>query len=383
MTARKVTPLVYLVAGEASGDLLGGRLMAALKQQCPGIRFAGVGGTQMAAHGLCSLFPMEDLSIMGLVEILPHIPRILRRLNQTARDIQASQPDVVVTIDSPGFNFRLAKRVKRLGIPIVHYTAPSVWAWRPKRAKKVAKLVDHLLTLFPFEPPHFEREGLATTFVGHPLIETTLAEGDGSRFREKYDIGRYAPLLCVLPGSRQRELDALLPQIGGALKLLHEQLPGLHVVIPTLEHLSPQLEHVASTWSLPTTLVVSPEEKYEAMKAADAALCASGTVTLELALANLPMVLTYKTSAITAWIIRRMVKIPYVGLPNILLNREVVPELLQEKCTAENLAHEVRKLFTQEGHLRQTQELAKIPALLRHPAKKPSEVAAEVVLSKL
>ncbi|GAO98007.1 lipid-A-disaccharide synthase [Caedimonas varicaedens] len=201
---------VYLIAGEASGDQVGGRLMQALQRKSD-VTFSGIGGMHMEQQGLRSLFPMSDLSIMGIFEVLPHIPHLLKRLGETEHDILKKRPDVVVTIDSPGFNFRIAKRLKKKGFPVIHYTAPTVWAWRPGRAKKAAKLLTHLLTLFPFEPPYFEKEGLFTTFVGHPLIEMDISPQRREGFRQRYGYTEEQPLLCLLPGSRQKEVDKLLP----------------------------------------------------------------------------------------------------------------------------------------------------------------------------
>ncbi|HSR72174.1 MAG TPA: lipid-A-disaccharide synthase, partial [Kiloniellales bacterium] len=214
-------PLVFLVAGEPSGDLLGARLMAALEQESGGrARFAGVGGSAMTAAGLKSLYPMADLSHMGLAEVVPHLPRLIRRLGETVTAIARLRPDIVVTIDSPEFSFRVARSARRLGIPLVHYVAPQVWAWRPGRARRLAQRVDHLLVLLPFEPAFFERFGLACSFVGHSVLESGAARGDGAAFRRRHGLAESTPLVAVLPGSRGGEVRRLLPVFGPALARL-------------------------------------------------------------------------------------------------------------------------------------------------------------------
>nr|WP_173978358.1 lipid-A-disaccharide synthase [Magnetospirillum sp. UT-4] len=344
--------LVYVIAGEPSGDLLGGRLMAGLKARTGGaVRFAGIGGETMRAEGLDSLFPMAELSVMGLVEVLPRIPRILRRLSQTLADIEAKRPDVVVTIDSWGFTGRVQTgcRDRVPDIPRVHYVAPMVWAWKQKRARKVARAVDLLMTLLPFEPPYFEREGLRTVHVGHPVIESGADKGDGAAFRAAHGLAPDAPLLVMLPGSRHSETGRLLPVFARTLDILKLRHPGLTVVVPTVETVVAVVREAVSGWPLPAMVVEGRQARYDALAAGTCALAASGTVALELALAGLPAVLTYRVAPLTAFIARRVFglhrRLRWVTLVNITLGREVMPELLQDQCRPDLLAAAVDRLL--------------------------------------
>lgn len=378
-------PLIFLVAGEPSGDVIGGRLMAALKAQTGGrVRFAGVGGEAMAAEGLDSLFPIAELSVMGLVEVLPHLPRLLRRLRQTADTAMAARPAAVVTIDSPGFTLRLARRLRRRGIasPLIHYVAPQVWAWRPGRARHLAREIDHLLTLLPFEPPLFEVHGLAATFVGHPAVEPSNGEPDGAAFRARHGIPADAPLVCILPGSRAGEVKRLLPVFGAALRRLAADRPGLRAAVPSITHLADDVTAQVRDWAVPTTVLAGPAEKAAAFAAADAALAASGTVAVELAVAGLPSVIAYRVSPVSAALARRLIRVDYVSLPNLVLGREVQPERLQERCTPKGLAEALAPLL-EDGEARQRQlagcrEAARALGL---GGTAPSERAADAVLS--
>jgi lipid-A-disaccharide synthase len=366
---------VYLIAGEASGDQVGGRLMQALQRKSDVI-FSGIGGMHMEQQGLRSLFPMSDLSIMGIFEVLPHIPHLLKRLGETEHDILKKRPDVVVTIDSPGFNFRIAKRLKKKGFPVIHYTAPTVWAWRPGRAKKAAKFLTHLLTLFPFEPPYFEKEGLSTTFVGHPLIEMDISPQRREGFRQRYGYTEEQPLLCLLPGSRQKEVDKLLPLFVESLKLLRSHLPDLHILLPVVPHLESSIRDHLKDSALPIRIISDPQEKIAAMAASNIALAASGTVALELALTQTPTVIAYKINPLTAWVMRRLILTPYVCLVNILLHQRVVPELLQENCTTENIVENILK----EMQGTQQEKLKEIRVLISTLKGMPSDTAADQIL---
>lgn len=366
---------VYLIAGEASGDQVGGCLMQALHRKSD-VTFSGIGGMHMEQQGLRSLFPMSDLSIMGIFEVLPHIPHLLKRLGETEHDILKKRPDVVVTIDSPGFNFRIAKRLKKKGFPVIHYTAPTVWAWRPGRAKKAAKLLTHLLTLFPFEPPYFEKEGLSTTFVGHPLIEMDISPQRREGFRQRYGYTEEQPLLCLLPGSRQKEVDKLLPLFVESLRLLRSHLPDLHILLPVVPHLESSIRDRLKDSALPIRIISDPQEKIAAMAASNIALAASGTVALELALTQTPTVIAYKINSLTAWVMRRLILTPYVCLVNILLNQRVVPELLQENCTTENIVENILK----EMQGTQQEKLKEIRALISPLKGMPSDTAADQIL---
>jgi lipid-A-disaccharide synthase len=373
------SPLIYLVAGEPSGDLLGGRLMAGLKALTGGhVRFAGIGGAAMTSEGLDSQFPMSELAVMGIVEVLPHAPRILRRVRETAEAAKSLRPDAVVTIDAPAFSFRVGKKLKGAGIPLIHYVAPSVWAWRPRRAKMIARFLDHLLVFLPFEPPYFLREGLAATFVGHPAVEAP--RGDRAAFRRRHGIAESARVLAMLPGSRRGEIGRHLPIFREAVAMLARRFPNLHLVVPTVPTVDAEVRAAVAGFGVPAT-VVGAEEKYDAFAAADVALAASGTVVLELAVAGLPMVVTYRVNGLTAWVARRMVKVTQASLVNLVLGRPAVPELIQETCRPELLSAAVAELFDNgEARARQKADLAEAVRAVTPEHGRPSERAAEVVL---
>jgi lipid-A-disaccharide synthase len=341
------TPLIFMIAGEPSGDALGARLMGALRRETNGmVRFAGIGGERMTAEGLESLFPMEELAVMGLAEVLPRILKVLRRVRETVARIRAVKPAAVVSIDATSFCFRVERQLKGEGIPLIHYVAPMVWAWRPWRARQIAGFLDHLLTLLPFEASYFERAGLPATFVGHSVVEEPAEKGDGATFRARHGIPADAPVLAVLPGSRRGEVRRLLPIFEATLERLRAAFPGLHVVVPTVGTVAADVAAAAARWPLPAVVIRGVAEKYDAFAAADAALAASGTISLELALAHCPMVIAYKVNAITAWIVRHfMIRVRFVTVVNLLFDRAIVPELLQERCRPELLAETVAALL--------------------------------------
>jgi lipid-A-disaccharide synthase len=376
----KKEPFIFLVAGEPSGDELGGRLMAALTEATHGrIRFAGVGGPAMEAQGLESLFPMRELSVMGIMEVLPHIPKILRRVRETAAAINTQQPDIVVTIDSPTFAYRVVQKIERSQIKLVHYVAPSVWAWRPWRVHKIGRCFDLVLALLPFEPPFFERVGVACTFVGHPVLEYGAGDGDGAAFRRRHGIGDGEELICVLPGSRRGEVSRLGREFGETLTLLAKRRPGLKAVVPTVPGVEPLVRAHVDEWTVPTLVVMGADEKYGAMAASNAALAASGTVAIELAMARLPTVIAYRVSAVTAAIVRRLIRVKYVNLVNIILNRMVIPERLQEDCQASILAEDLEQLLGPAGQ-KQIKESVEAIAALSVGDVLPSRRAAQALL---
>jgi lipid-A-disaccharide synthase len=317
---------------------------------------------------------------MGIAEVLPKVPLLRRRLREVEDHALASGPDAVVTIDSPGFNFRLGRRLKGQGIPLVHYVAPSVWAWKPGRARKVAQFLDHLLTLLPFEPPYFEVEGLRSTFVGHSVLETGAGHGDGPAFRARHDIAAGDSVVCVLPGSRNSETSRLLRPFGAAMRLVAAEVPNLTVVVPAVPHLDEQIRAAVRTWGVRAT-VVEGAEKYDAMAASNVALAASGTVALELALAKLPTVIAYRMHPLTWMMVLRLAKTPWVNLVNVLLKRSVVPELLQYDCTPDRLAANVLALL-RDPVQRSAQIEATVGAIamLTPPGGSPSRAAAQAVL---
>ncbi|NQV58196.1 MAG: lipid-A-disaccharide synthase, partial [Alphaproteobacteria bacterium] len=368
-----------LVAGEASGDVLGARLIAALRQRHHGeLKFSGVGGVQMAGEGMDSLFPIADLSVMGLAEILPRVPLLLRRLRETCLHVKTVRPSALITIDAPGFSFRLAKRLAGEGIPLIHYVAPQVWAWRPGRARHLAGRIDHLLALLPFEPDFFSDYDLPCDFVGHPVIEGVAeAPGDGPEFRRGLAIPSGVPVLALLPGSRVGEVSRLLPVFGQVAALLHAQRPGLHVVIPTVEQVAGVVAAAIAYWPMPTHLVEGTARRADAFAAADVALAASGTVSLELALRGIPTVVAYRTNPFTAALMRRMLIIPHVALPNILAERAVVPEFLQQDCRAEPIAVALAQLLDEpDERSRQREALADVAGMLGQGGTLPSLRAA-------
>ena len=347
-------PLIYIIAGEPSGDLLGGRLMAALRSQTGGkVRFAGIGGETMQSEGLQSQFPMTELSVMGLVEVIPRLPNILRRIKQTLSDLETKQPDAVLTIDSWGFTGRIHAGLKKRGsvIPRIHYVAPMVWAWKSGRTKTLARVLDLLLTLLPNEPAWFEKEGLRSVHVGHPVIEGGAGKGDGAAFRARHGIAADAKLLCVLPGSRHSETAKLLGPFSETLTLLVKRHPGLMAVAPTVETVAEEVTAATRSWPLPVVVVRGMAEKYDAFAACDVALAASGTVALELAMAGLPTVITYKVSRLSAFVATRFLglSLKFVTLVNILVDEPVMPELLQDRCHPVHLADAVHHLLTDQA----------------------------------
>jgi lipid-A-disaccharide synthase len=373
---------IMLVAGEPSGDILGGRLMAGLRELAGGrVAFCGVGGPRMAEQGLESLFPYTDLTVMGLAEVLPRLFRIMGRIAETAELARVSGADAVVTIDAPDFSFRVAARLRGLGIPLLHYVAPTVWAWRPGRAAKIAKLYDHLLALLPFEPPYFHRAGLACSFVGHPVIEGGAARGHAGSFRKRHRIDDNRTLLAVLPGSRKSEVTRLAGPFGEALGLLAASMPNLQAVVPTVPNVADFVRQAASTWPVPATIIEGDDDKYGAFAASRAAIAASGTVALELALAGLPHVVAYRVNPLTAFVVRRLVTVRFANLVNLVLDRPVVPELIQDDCRPQRLAEEVGRLMLDETtRAVQRKGFAEALESLGAGDELPSRRAARVVL---
>ncbi len=375
-------PLIFLIAGEASGDLIASRLMAELRRRTDGaVRFSGVGGPLMQEGGIESLFPFSELSLMGPVEIAPHVPRLLGRVRQTARAARAMQPAAVVTVDAPYFNFRVARKLAGAGFPLIHYVAPTVWAYRPGRANAVARFLDHVLCLFPFEPPYFEAVGLASTFVGHPLVEEPIGAASGPAFRARHGIGEQDLVLCALPGSRAGELHRHLPIFGETIRALAGRIGGLRLVIPTLMEHRATVAAAADSWGMPVVIVADKGEKYAAYAASDVALAASGTATLELALASVPMVVCYRTNPLTAAIARRVLRVPYLAMTNIVAGERLVPEFLQRACNARRLAAALEELLADEaGRRRQREGFSVVARRVGRGGALPSDRAAETVL---
>jgi lipid-A-disaccharide synthase len=376
--------LVYIVAGEASGDALGARLVAALRAREPRMRFAGIGGERMADQGVPSLIPMRELALMGLVEVLPNIRSLARRMAETVADITARRPAVVVTIDSPGFALRLAERVKPLGIPILHYVAPQIWAWRPGRVKKIRERVDGILCLLPFEPVIFDAAGIPATFVGHPVLESGADRGDAARFRAAHGVAAEDRVLLVMPGSRRMEARRLLPVFGLAVRLLAERVPGLRPVVAVSPVVAEVVRAGVADWPGRPVLVETLADKHDAFAAAGAGLIKSGTSSLEMAVAGVPHVVAYRVNPITAAIVRRLVRVRFASLVNLLAEREVAPEFIQERATPEAMAGALQALLTDPAAAAaQRSAFAGVLDLLHPPDLAPSEAAAEAVRALL
>jgi lipid-A-disaccharide synthase len=377
-------PLVFIIAGEPSGDALGAKLMSALKRATgANVRFAGVGGDRMSAEGLHSLFPLHDIAVMGITEILPQVPTIFRRLDETVAAIRAQRPAVLVTIDAPAFVLRVIRKTRSPDLPVVHYVAPQLWAWRPWRVKKLVGRIDRLMLLLPFEQDFFDRAGVPSVYVGHPVLE----EADAPRrqdFRARHDIAPDAKLLVILPGSRRGLVGRMLPVYGEAMRALAARHPGLRLVVPVVSGTAALVEAAVRNWAVAPILISDPAEKRAALAEADAALTTSGTATLELAVAGLPMVVTYKVSALSAWFARRLIQVQNVAMPNLIAGRTVVPELLQESCTPATIVAELDKLLgSSKARAAQKAALAEVCTKLGRDGPKPSARAAAVVLSMI
>ena len=375
---------IYLVAGEPSGDALGARLMRALKKKTDGnVAFFGVGGDSMEKEGLAPLFDISDLAIMGLAEIIPSIPKVLRHIKNTVEDIVRVQPDIVVTIDSWSFASRVQKalRKKKTGIPQVHYVAPQVWKKKKKRAQTMYKYVDHLLTLLPQEPKYFTPYRLPATFVGHPVIESRVTSGDASAFRQKYKIAPEKRIIAVLPGSRHNEVSRLLPVFLETARLLKQTDDTFYFVIPTVKTVAKRVKETVHGSGLEVLVVESEEDRHNAFVASEAAIAASGTVALELAIADIPHIVAYRVSPLSALLVRHFLHIQFVNLSNILLGREIIPELLQERCIPANILSYMKNILEhRDWYEKQKEGFKKVRAILGVGEQTPSENAADVIL---
>jgi lipid-A-disaccharide synthase len=379
-TGRPLT--IFLVAGEESGDRLGAALMRAMIERTKGaVRFVGVGGQDMAASGMQSLFPIDEIAVMGFVAIPGRLPTILRRLRETVSAVISTRPDVLVIIDSPDFTHRVARRVRAAApaIPIVNYVSPSVWAWRPGRARAMRSYVDHVLALLPFEPAaHGRLGGPPCTYVGHPLAERAAG------FRPSHDEarrrGEHPPVVLVLPGSRESEINRLLAVFGAALAKVAQQCGPLELILPTVPHLLRRVTEGTADWPLRPRIVVDPDDKLAAFRIAHAALAASGTVTLELALAGVPTVVAYKASVIEEIILRMLAQVPTIVLANLVLGENVMPELLQREANRDQLAAALISLLADTAERNnQIRAFARLDAIMGIGSVAPSETAAEIV----
>ncbi len=382
-------PVIWILAGEASGDVLGARLMSALRAMRPELRFRGIGGPRMTELGLQSLFPMRELAVMGLVEILPKLRSLARRLDQAVSDIETSRPALVVTIDSPGFALRLLGRLSGLGIPRVHYVAPQVWAWREHRVREFPGRWERLLCLLPFEPDFFGRHGLEARFVGHPVLQSGADRGDAARFRAAHGLAADAPVLVLMPGSRRSEVPRLLPVFARTLELLSRRLPGLAPVVVASPVVAATVARAVARWPKRPIMITETDAKHDAFAAAaqpglGVALTKSGTSTLELALAGVPMAVTYRVNPLTASIARRLIRVPYVAMVNLLAQEALVPELLQQDCRADCLAETVATLL-QDRRAADAQRAGFVRVLQALSAgdEAPADAAAREVLAML
>jgi len=376
---------VFIVVGEHSGDQLGFKLMRALRQATGGhIAFAGIGGEAMAAEGLNSLFPLSDIAVMGIAPVIARLPTLLKRIRETATAIVADPPDALVIIDSPDFTHRVARRVRRAlpRLPIVNYVSPSVWAWRPGRARRMRRYVDRVLALLPFEPAaHRRLGGPVCDYVGHPLIERLDALRPNAE--EAARRASSPPLVVVMPGSRRAIVNRLIDDFGAALALAQRNA-AFELVLPTVPHLEDLVRARVASWPTPPRVVVGEAEKLAAFRSARAALAASGTATLELALAGVPMVGAYKVSPIEAPL-KFLVRAPFILLPNLILGERAIPEMLQDQCQPERLAALLSALV-RDGPERQAQlaALSRLDALMRLDAgENPSERAARLIVQTI
>ena len=381
---------LFLVAGEHSGDHLGARLMEAINaRQRARVRYLGVGGAEMAARGLASQFPLEEVAVMGPLAVLRRLPQIVRRVYQTVDAAVAAEPDAVVIIDAPEFTHPIARRIRRRqpGIPIIDYVSPSVWAWRPGRARRMRGYIDHVMALLPFEPEaHARLGGPPCTYVGHPLIERLddIRTADGEGLAARLGLDRAKPVLVVLPGSRGSEVGRLIEPFGAAIAHLVERGLTPEVIVPALPHVRERIKAGVAGWPVRVHLVEGDADRHAAFRRARAALAASGTVTLELALAGTPMVVGYKVDPLAAPLLRRLIRASTVVLPNLVLGENVFREYLQEECTGAALGAALADLMS-DGPLRAAQLVAlrEAPRRMVLAGRAPSEAAADVVLAQI
>lgn len=378
---------IALIAGETSGDQLGGWLMAALRTRSPDAKFVGLGGPMMAAQGLTSLFPMSDIALMGFAEILPHLCNLKRRIHEMVVYLEQVKPDILITIDSPGFTVRVVKALRQRGIicpKFIHYVAPTVWAYKPQRVHKMKANFDALIVLLPFEPPYFAAVGLETHYVGHEIAWWWKTRGDGQAFRQTHRLGE-VPLLAVFPGSRQGEINRLWPVFKQSIEQLKAAIPNLQIAIQVPASLLPRMASETENWTVPCLLLANTEDKKGLFAAATAAIAKSGTIGLECALAGLPSIIAYRASALTAYMLRCLITVKFVNLANLLAGRMIIPELIQENCTAQKITQAVLPLLI-DAHARDAQQrdLRDVASMLGvNESLSPSEKATDIILKHL
>ncbi|MBI1384901.1 MAG: lipid-A-disaccharide synthase [Rhizobiales bacterium] len=380
-----------IVAGEHSGDLLAGKVMAEINRRLDHRpRYVGVGGESMQAEGLQSLFPLSDVAVMGPLAIAGRLPMLIRRVYRTVDAVVAARPDLLLIVDSPEFTHPIAKRVRRKlpAVPIIDYVSPSVWAWRPGRARKMRPYVDHVLALLPFEPEaHRRLGGPACTYVGHPMIERLAemrpGEEKAGALAVRLGLDRARPVLVVLPGSRMSEVGRLLAVFGEAVGRIAERFPGLQILLPTVQGVEEAVRAGTAGWPVHVHVLTGSDDKFAAFVLADAALAASGTVTLELGLAGVPMVVAYRLDPLAARL-RFLVKVPSIVLANLVLAENAFPEFVQEACTPERLAAAVVPLLAETPERRdQIAALGRLDQIMQASGESPSAAAADVVLAHI
>jgi lipid-A-disaccharide synthase len=377
---------IFLIATEESGDRLGAGLMKVLRQRLGGaVEFEGVGGRAMAREGLSSLFPIEELSIIGFAGVVMQLPKILRLIRQTADAVIAAEPDILVIIDSPDFTHRVARHVRSsdAAIPIVNYVSPTVWAWRPGRARAMLRYVDHVLALLPFEPEEYRKlRGPPCSYVGHPLIQQLASLRPNAEEQKRR--AAEPPVVLVLPGSRRSEIRQHLAVFGQALAQLRSEGVDFELILPTMPHLEAAVREGVESWQVPPQIVTGENEKRAAFRIARAALAKSGTVTLELALAGVPMATAYRVGSAEAFILRRAIRVSSVILANLVIGRDVIPEFLQENCTPENLARALRPMLSDTPERKQqTEAFGTLDTIMSTGHQPPSVRAADIVLATL
>lgn len=375
---------IFIIAGEVSGDILGADLMKSIISKDKSVKFYGVGGEEMQKiNGFKSLFNIKDIAVMGIFEVLKHLCIIKKRIKETINQITKIKPDLIITIDSPGFNMRIVKQIKKQfpNIKTLHYVAPQVWAWKEKRAKKVASLYDYLICFFDFEIPYFTKYGLKTFAVGHTAIKNV--NGNSERFLKTYKLSKNDNVITMLPGSRVQIAKRLLPIYKEVVEKLYKQVKNLKVVMPTTSTSHNFIINEVAKWNIKPLIITTKQDRYDAFVASKAVLSISGTAVLEIAVAKTPVIVAYKLSPLSYMIAKRLVKIKNVSLPNIIMGKQIVPEFIQERCNATLLSKELKKIITnkqyRDGMLKNLEEMNKKIT----QKKAPSDMASDIILKIL
>lgn len=375
---------IFIIAGEVSGDILGADLMKSIISKDKSVKFYGVGGEEMQKiNGFKSLFNIKDIAVMGIFEVLKHLCIIKKRIKETINQITKIKPDLIITIDSPGFNMRIVKQIKKQfpNIKTLHYVAPQVWAWKEKRAKKVASLYDYLICFFDFEIPYFTKYGLKTFAVGHTAIKNV--NGNSERFLKTYKLSKNDNVITMLPGSRVQIAKRLLPIYKEVVEKLYKQVKNLKVVMPTTSTSHNFIINEVAKWNIKPLIITTKQDRYDAFVASKAVLSISGTAVLEIAVAKTPVIVAYKLSPLSYMIAKRLVKIKNVSLPNIIMGKQIVPEFIQEKCNTTLLSKELKKILTnkqyRDGMVKNLEEMNKKIT----QKKAPSDMASDIILKIL